>query len=34
MQGAAGIGLVMLRWAAFEAKLPIAPRLKLPDSAF
>jgi lantibiotic modifying enzyme len=34
MQGAAGIGLVMLRWAAFDARPQGTPRVKLPDSAF
>lgn len=34
MQGAAGIGLVMLRWAAFDSRPQAVPRLKLPDSAF
>jgi len=33
MQGAAGIGLVLLRWAAFEEdKRPV--RIRMPDSAF
>jgi lantibiotic modifying enzyme len=34
MQGAAGIGLVMLRWAAFDARPQGMPRIKMPDSAF
>ena len=34
MQGAAGIGLVALRWAAFDARPMSEPRVKLPDSAF
>jgi len=34
MQGAAGIGIVQLHWAAFDARPQGEPRIKLPDSAF
>jgi hypothetical protein len=34
MQGAAGIGIVALHWAAFDARPQAEPRIKLPDSAF
>jgi len=34
MQGAAGIGLVMLRWSARDATSSVPLRVRLPDSAF
>jgi lantibiotic modifying enzyme len=34
MQGAAGIGWVLLRWAAFDSRPPLRTVLQLPDSAF
>jgi lantibiotic modifying enzyme len=34
MQGAAGIGLIMLRWAEFDAGSRFHPRITMPDTVF